>query len=86
MSVSQHLNIKLSEYDQRIRTFIPNYEEMLNEVAAPVTLVKKPQPTLVDFGIGTGALTARCLQFAPQARIIGIDADPDILALARRRL
>lgn len=86
MSVSQHLNIKLSEYDQRIRTFIPNYEEMLNEVAALVALIKKPQPTVIDFGIGTGALAARCLRFLPQARLIGIDADPDILALARRRL
>jgi tRNA (cmo5U34)-methyltransferase len=86
MSVAQHLKIKLSEYDQRIRTFIENYEEMLDEVAALMTLVEKPQPTIIDFGIGTGALAARCLRVAPQARLIGIDADADILALARRRL
>jgi ubiquinone/menaquinone biosynthesis C-methylase UbiE len=86
MSVAQHLHIKLSEYDKRIRTFIPNYEEMLNEVAAIVTLVNKRRPTIIDFGIGTGALAVRCLQVAPKARIVGIDTDPDILALARRRL
>jgi tRNA (cmo5U34)-methyltransferase len=86
MSVAQHLKIKLSEYDQRIRTFIPNYAEMLGEVAATVALVEKKQPTLVDLGIGTGALAARCLAISRQARVIGIDADPDILALARRRL
>ncbi len=86
MSVAQHLKIKLSEYDQRIRTFIPNYEEMLDEVAATVAVVKKKQPTLVDLGIGTGALAMRCLAISPQARVVGIDSDPDILALAQRRL
>jgi spermidine synthase len=86
MSVAQHLKIKLSEYDQRIRTFIPNYEEMLAEVAATVAVVEKKQPTIVDLGIGTGALAARCLAISPQARVVGIDSDPDILALAQRRL
>ncbi|MGH7453654.1 MAG: class I SAM-dependent methyltransferase [bacterium] len=86
MSVAQHLKIKLSEYDRRIRTFIPNYEEMLDEVAATTALVEKKQPTIVDLGIGTGALAARCLAISPQARVVGIDSDPDILALAQRRL
>jgi tRNA (cmo5U34)-methyltransferase len=86
MSVAQHLKIKLSEYDQRIRTFIPNYEEMLDEVAAIAALVEKPRPTIVDFGIGTGALSARCLQVMPKAHLVGIDSDPDILSLAQRRL
>jgi tRNA (cmo5U34)-methyltransferase len=86
MSVAQHLKIKLSEYDERIRTFIPNYDEMLSEVAAMAAVVGKIRPTLVDFGIGTGALAARCLRLAPKARLMGIDADPDILTLARRRL
>ena len=86
MSVAHHLKIKISEYDQRIRTFIPNYEELLAETAAPVALVKKTSPVIIDFGIGTGALAAKCLREAPQARLIGIDADPEMLALARRRL
>jgi tRNA (cmo5U34)-methyltransferase len=86
MSVAQHLKIKLSEYDQRIRTFIPDYDEMLDEVAALMALVEKPQPAIIDFGIGTGALAARCRRFAPRARLIGIDADAEILSLARRRL
>jgi spermidine synthase len=86
MSVAQHLKIKLSEYDQRIRTFIPNYEEMLAEVAATTALVEKKQPAIVDLGIGTGALAARCLAISPWARVVGIDSDPEILALAQRRL
>jgi len=86
MSVAQHLKIKLSEYDRRIRTFIPNYQEMLSEVAAMVAVVGKTHPTIVDFGVGTGALSVRYLQVAPQAHLVGIDSDPDILTLARRRL
>ena len=86
MSVAQHLKIKLSEYDKSIRTFIPNYEEMLDEVAKTASLVGKRKPTILDLGIGTGGLSARCLAIMPHADIYGIDADPDILELARRRL
>jgi tRNA (cmo5U34)-methyltransferase len=86
MSVAKHLNIKLTEYDRMIRTFIPHYEEMLTEAAARLLLVKKRQPTLVDLGIGTGALAAKCLAVRPEAQLIGVDTDAEIMALARRRL
>lgn len=83
MSVATHLGIDLAEYDARIRTFIPNYEEMLDVAASalePATAV------IVDLGIGTGALSARCLAMVPRARIVGIDSDPEILKAAARRL
>jgi len=86
VSVAQHLKIKISEYDKSIRTFIPNYEELLDEVAKTASLIGKRKPTILDLGVGTGALSARCLAVMPQADIYGIDADPDILELARRRL
>lgn len=83
MSVASHLGIRLEEYDARIRTFIPDYEEMLDVAAA---LVPPNARTIVDLGIGTGALSARCVRRAPRARIVGIDADADILEVASRRL
>jgi tRNA (cmo5U34)-methyltransferase len=83
MSVASHLGIKLSEYDKSIRTFIPDYEEMLGVAAAAVPARAR---TIVDLGIGTGALSARCLESAPKARVAGIDMDPAILALAAQRL
>ncbi len=83
MGVASHLGIKLSEYDARIRTFIPDYEEMLAVAAA---LVPWSSRRIVDLGTGTGALAARCLRQAPRARVIGIDADPQMLAMAGRRL
>ena len=83
MSVATHLGIDLAEYDARIRTFIPHYEEMLDVAASAI---HPGSQTIVDLGIGTGALSARCLTSAPQARIIGIDADAEILKAAARRL
>jgi len=83
MSVASHLGITVREYDRRIRTFIPNYAEMLDEVAGVLDPATR---TLVDLGVGTGALSARCLVRAPSARVIGIDADSEMLPLAHRRL
>ena len=83
MSVATHLGIAIREYDARIRTFIPNYEEML---AVGAESVPARARTIVDLGTGTGALAAQCLRHASSARIIGIDADREILSAARRRL
>lgn len=86
MSVARHLGIRLTDYDRRIRTFIPCYEEMLDAAASVLACLRRRHPTIVDLGIGTGALAARCLSVVPGARLVGIDADADILNLARRRL
>lgn len=86
MGVATHLGIRLRDYDAMIRTFIPNYEEMLDEAASAVRLVRRRSPVIIELGIGSGALAERCLAVAPRARVIGLDVDADILALARRRL
>jgi tRNA (cmo5U34)-methyltransferase len=83
MGVASHLGIELTEYDSRIRTFIPHYEEMLDVAAA---VIPPGARTIVDLGIGTGALSSRSLANARRARTVGIDVDPEILALAKRRL
>lgn len=83
MGVASHLGIRLTEYDQRIRTFIPDYEEML---AVAADAVPRRTRSMVDLGTGTGALARRCLEHAPRARVLGIDADAEILKLAARRL
>jgi tRNA (cmo5U34)-methyltransferase len=83
MSVASHLGIDLNQYDSRIRTFIPHYEEMLDVAASTVPPHAR---TIADLGVGTGALSARCLRTARAARTVGIDVDADILRLAGRRL
>jgi trans-aconitate methyltransferase len=86
MAVASHLGIRLDEYDERIRTFIPGYEAMLDAAAEAVATTPGKTPHVVDLGTGTGALTRRVLRRLPAARITGIDADPDILSLAAERL
>src|SRR5262249_51681213 len=83
MSVAGHLGIDLAEYDRRIRTFIPDYDAMLD---AGANAIPRRARSIVDLGIGTGAFAARCLRRASRARVVGIDADGDILNVAARRL
>src|SRR5262245_12845728 len=83
MGVATHLGIDLADYDARIRTFIPDYEEML---AAAAAVIPGRTGTIVDLGTGTGALAAKCLERAPNARMVGIDADGEMLVAARQRL
>lgn len=86
MSVAAHLQIPLEEYDDRIRTFIPGYDAMLDAAARIATLAARRRHAIVDLGIGTGSLAERCLRSSPAARVIGVDVDPDMLAAAKRRL
>ena len=83
---AQHLNIDLAEYDVRIRTFVPHYETMIGITAATLGLLGGEAPTIVDLGVGTGALSAKCLEFRPDAHVIGVDADEAMLGAARARL
>jgi trans-aconitate methyltransferase len=86
MGVATHLRIELEEYDQKIRTFVPHYETLLDVVAKSLKMLDSSAPTVVDLGIGTGAVTQACLAVSPGAHFVGVDADSSILDAARFRL
>lgn len=88
VGAAAHLGIRTGEYDARIRTFIPFYEEMLESAAIALsTALTARAPLVVDLGIGSGALAAKCLAELPRrTRLVGIDSDAAMLAMARRRL
>ena len=94
MSVASHLHVSPEEYDVKIRALIPLYDELIPEAAAALRLADRPIKTIVDLGIGTGALALAALEIVDgplrlrsgQARIWGIDADESMMAIARRRL
>lgn len=44
-----------------------------------------PGDSVLDVGAGTGTLAIMVAREVPSARVTGLDADPDILALARRK-
>jgi len=86
MGVASHLGIRLREYDARIRTFIPDYDVMLDAAASSLAASRPRAARIVDLGTGTGALAARVLDAIPSARIVGIDVDEEMLTVAQRRL
>jgi SAM-dependent methyltransferase len=86
VSVAGHLRIDLDEYDARIRTFVPGYESMLTVASGVLDALTASRPTVVDLGTGTGALAEACLAVRPGARLVGVDADPGMLEVARARL
>ena len=45
MSVASHLHIRLDEYDARIRTFIPRYDEMIEAAAGTLGVLEQARPT-----------------------------------------
>jgi tRNA (cmo5U34)-methyltransferase len=85
-SVATHLGIRLGDYDEMIRTFIPGYEDMLDAAAAAVATLGKPRPRVVDLGTGSGALAGKVVRACRGAQVIGIDADAGMLQMAERRL
>ena len=84
--VASHLGIRLDEYDERIRTFIPDYEEMLATASQTLAMLASPRAHIVDLGTGTGAFAAVCLAKMPDASLTLVDGDPGILDVARQRL
>lgn len=86
MGAAAHLGIKSGEYDKLIATLIPHYGELIDAAAAAVDMVARNTPAVVDLGTGSGALLQRIVKVRPKARLIGIDADPAMLAAATGRL
>jgi len=86
MGTESHLGIDLAEYDSRIRTFIPGYEVMHDGVVHALAATARMRPAILELGIGTGALAARCIEVRPSARLIGVDEDLTMLDAARARL
>jgi methylase of polypeptide subunit release factors len=44
------------------------------------------EPRVVELGIGSGALAARCLGRRPTLRLLGIDGDTSMMEMARQRI
>ena len=86
MSVAKHLKLTPDQYDERIRTLIPHYDELIAETGNSLRLSDRRIESIVDLGIGTGALAKACLDVVPRARIWGIDIDDAMMALAPARL
>lgn len=67
-------------YLDSVRRQVPLYDELQAATAAAVPF---EPATVLDLGIGTGETSSRLLERFPDARITGLDSDPDMLYRAR---
>lgn len=72
----------LERWDRQQGTYMPDRElrfDVVIDVVADV--VDRPDPLVVDLGIGPGSLAHRLVDRIPQARVVGVDADPMLMQL-----
>jgi tRNA (cmo5U34)-methyltransferase len=71
-------------YLDLIRAEVPEYERLQDETVAATGAGDVER--ILELGTGTGETARRLLRAHPRARLLGIDASPDMLAVARRAL
>lgn len=59
--------------------------ERLWRSLAALHVAPRPGDVIVDVGCGTGSLALLLQHARPEARVIGVDPDPEVLASARRK-
>lgn len=73
----------LDRWDRQQEHYMPDREERFAVIADVVEeLAGRPDPLIVDLGIGPGSLAARLLTRIPGATVVGVDADPLLRGLA----
>jgi ubiquinone/menaquinone biosynthesis C-methylase UbiE len=69
-------------YDYFVRLLMP--EQRLKRALIAHAQIAPDQPVL-DLGAGTGTLAIMLKQLQPEARVTGLDGDPKILVIARKK-
>lgn len=73
----------LDRWDRQQTTYISEREARFDVIIDVVAQASgRPDPLVVDLGVGPGSLAVRLLDRLPQARVVGVDADPLLLGLA----
>ncbi|OLR92512.1 class I SAM-dependent methyltransferase [Actinokineospora bangkokensis] len=75
----------VDRWDRQQERYIADREErftVIGDVVAAVT-ADAAEPLVLDLGCGPGSLATRVAARLPKARVVGVDQDPVLLALAR---
>ncbi|MFD0684476.1 class I SAM-dependent methyltransferase [Actinomadura fibrosa] len=59
--------------------------ERLWRALTAMHVAPRPDDVIVDVGCGTGSLAVLLARVEPRADVIGVDPDPEVLAVARRK-
>ena len=73
----------LDRWDRQQEYYMPDREERFAVIGDVLEeLIERPDPLIVDLGIGPGSLATRLLDRLPGATVVGVDADPFLRGLA----
>jgi len=75
-----------ARWDRQQERYIPDREERFSALVGLLGSAVPARARVLDLGCGTGSLTERVLHELPRARVVAIDRDPVLLALARSGL
>jgi SAM-dependent methyltransferase len=74
----------IERWDQQQEVYLPDREDRFTALIDAVEAgAGRADPLILDIGCGPGSLAVRLADRMPHATIIGVDADPVTLALAR---
>ncbi|MGW4369495.1 class I SAM-dependent methyltransferase [Nocardia takedensis] len=70
-------------WDRQQEHYMPDREQRFEVIGdVLIELLDRPDPLIVDLGVGPGTLSERLLRRIPEATVVGVDADPLLLGLA----
>lgn len=72
-------------FEQHVRRSIPFYEPLHQLIAALVADHVQAEGLVYELGCATGELAQRLSEACPQAQVVGVDAEPTMIASAQRR-
>jgi tRNA (cmo5U34)-methyltransferase len=75
-----------SQYDAPRLRLVPDFDRFYGTAVDLVTELGQPTARILDLGAGTGLLSEAILRALPAAQLTLLDADADMLFLARQRL
>lgn len=72
----------LDRWDRQQETYIPGRDQRFEVLLDTLmVMVERPDPLVVDLGVGPGSLAHRLLDAVPGASVVGVDEDPLLMGL-----
>src|SRR5262245_21977644 len=69
-------------WDRQQEGYMPDREARLGALVDIVEAVAGPSPAVLDLACGTGSISRRVLARLPHARLVAVDVEPALLAIA----